>query len=160
MDKKLALIILVLCLILPATGYSKSDNDKTLTSVKKEHEKLQQWEKELKEKELRLKKIELDIVSKEEKLKNIKSEITNIYNEIKKMKEENVKDLAIIYSKMKPAQAAEIINKMDDALAVKIFLKMQPNKTAKILNIVNKDKAVKITEKLALFGIKINIGGR
>ncbi len=159
MFRKLAVIIFIL-LIIPNLIYSKAENNSSLDSIKQEFLKLRQWEKELQEKETRLKKLELDIIEKEEKLKEIKNEISEIYNKVKEMREENIKDLSTIYSKMKPEQAAEVINKMDVNLAVKIFLKMKPNKTAKILNIINKDKAVKITEKLALYGIKINIGGR
>jgi flagellar motility protein MotE (MotC chaperone) len=83
---------------------------------------------------------------------------SKILSEIKSIRDANVESLATVYSKMKPADSAQIINAMDNELAVKIFLKMKPNKVAKILNIVNRNKAVKITEKLALYGLKLNVG--
>ena len=159
--KKLNFILVILFLI-PGLLLAKNERPKeqVLLNLKKEYDKLKIWEKQLKEQEKRLKRIELQILSNQEAIMNMQKQISKILQEIKEIREANVSQLAIVYSKMKPENAADVINNMPTDLAVKIFLKMKPNKIAKILNIVNRQKAISITEKLALYGIKINLRGQ
>ncbi len=165
MLKKIFLIIL--SFLIPFILYGESKDTKTkkaeqqvLLNLKKEYAKLKQMENRLNDREKRLKELELRIITEQQEIIKIQKRISSILEEIKKIREENVSQLAIVYSKMKPENAAEVINNMPTSLAVKIFLKMQPNKIAKILNYADQEKAIKITEKLALYGININLKGR
>ncbi len=137
-----------------------SPEKKVLLNLKKEYEKLKQWQIMLNDQEKRLKRLELEILTQEEQIEKIEKEISELAKEIKEIREANVANLAQVYSKMKPQYSSQIVNNMPVDLAVKIFLKMQPNKVAKILSYVNREKAIKITEKLAIYGMKINLRGQ
>ena len=134
--------------------------EKVLLNLKKEYQWLKLWETRLNEQEKRLKRIELQILTNQEEIEKIQKQISNLLAQIKQIRDANVSQLALVYSKMKPQDAAGVVDNMPTTLAVKIFLKMQPNKVAKILNLVNREKAIAITEKLALYGIKINLKGK
>ena len=161
------LVFLLLCIILfPSILLSAQKDLKTerakeqvLLNLKKEYNRLKLWQKRLDEQEKRLKRLELQILANQQEILKTQEKINKILEEIKKIREANVTQLATVYSKMKPQDAAEVVNNMPTELAVKIFLKMKPSKIAKILNIVNREKAISITEKLALYGIKINLRG-
>ena len=162
---KKMILILVIILSIPSFIIAKEDlnqkraEEKVLLKLKKEYEHLKLWEKRLIEQEKRLKKIELEIVANKEEIKKIQDNISSLLSEIKQIRDANISQLALVYSKMSPENAAEVVNNMPTNLAVKIFLKMKPTKVAKILNIVNRDKAISITEKLALYGINIKLRG-
>ena len=161
MNRKTIFLTIIFSMFFTTLLFSADNTNKnSLKSVRLEYKKLQQWEETLKQKEDIIKEMELSLIKEQSKLKEIMNKTSKILTEIKKIRDANVKSLATVYSKMKPEDSSQIVNAMDVDLAVKIFLKMQPNKIAKILNLVNREKAVKITGKLALYGVKLNVGAQ
>jgi len=57
--------------------------------------------------------------------------------------------LVKMYASMKPKAAAEIVNKMELAVAYEIFLRMREVSASQILAFVESEKAAKISERLA-----------
>ncbi len=160
MSKKVYIILLILFIPMVVYGETQKAKEQVLLNLQKEYNRLKEWEKRLKEQEKRLQRLEIQILTEKEEIIKIQEKLNNIIKELKQIREANVSQLSIVYSKMKPENAAEIINNMPTQLAVKIFLKMQPNKIAKILNFTDREKAIRITEKLSLYGININLKGR
>ncbi len=133
---------------------------RVLMNLAQEYKKLKEWQQSLESQEKRIKRLELEVITQQKIILEIQKKISKILEELRQIRDANVSQLAIVYSKMKPENSSQIIDNMPVDLAVKIFLKMQPNKIAKILNLVNRTKAIQITEKLAAYGIKINLRGR
>ena len=153
-----SIIILVIIVVNLHASKKLTNKDKMLQSIKLEYQRLKEWENSLKLKEEILKQMELELIKEQHKIEILKQKVTELFNKIKEIQNANVSSLAAIYSKMKPADSAKIINDMEEDLAVKIFLKMKPNKIAKVLKFISSSKAAKISEKLAIHGIKLNIG--
>jgi len=63
--------------------------------------------------------------------------------------QESIDKLVGVYSNMKPQNAATIISKLDDQLAIKVLSKMKPQNAAAVLNFVEPQKAQTLSEKYA-----------
>lgn len=117
----------------------------------------------LRERKLELDKREKDLAKLEEELHQQKGEIEKRIQELSKMRqniakvleskvevdEEKITKLVDFYSNMKPNSAAQVIQDMDEDLAVEILGKMKKKSAANIMNLLKPEKAQKLTEKFA-----------
>jgi flagellar motility protein MotE (MotC chaperone) len=97
------------------------------------------------EEKLQLQKIELDkkIEALEETRRDIASRLETRVNQ----DEEDITKLVGVYSNMKAQNAATVISKLDDDLAVKILKRMKKQDAGNILNFLDPEKAKLLSEK-------------
>lgn len=63
--------------------------------------------------------------------------------------EEKVKRLSKVFDKMKPAEAAKVIEQMDEMLVEKVLARLKARQAAKILGSVTPDLAARLSERMA-----------
>ena len=113
----------------------------------------QKAEFEKEEKRIAKKKVELlaiqdDINKKIGTLTKLRDEIRVEKDKKKVAEEQQFKHLIKVYSAMKPQNAAELIERLDIKLAIKLLSKMKGDDVGKILSFVKIEKAAKISEGL------------
>jgi len=118
---------------------------KFLIQQKSEFEK---EEKRIAKKKAELLSIEDDINKKIAALTKIRDDIMAEKAKKKAEEEQQFKHLIKVYSAMKPQNAAELIERLDINLAIKLLSKMKGDDVGKILSFVKIEKAAKISEGL------------
>lgn len=103
-----------------------------------------------------LSKQESDIIKQREELEKrieeldkMRKNISSILEEKVKVDDERVENLMQTISGMKPAQAARMIEEMDEGLAVEIIGKMKKKNASEIMNLVKVEKGRSLIEKYA-----------
>lgn len=117
--------------------------------------KLNERKKELDEREAELTKMEeelqaqrVEIDQKLKELEEIRLAISKKLDEKVQVDEEKVVKLVEVYKSMKPSDAAKVLEKLDENLAVEIFDRMKQSKAGEIMGFLNAEKARSISEKL------------
>ena len=105
-------------------------------------------EKRIAKKKAELLAIQDDINTKIVTLTKIRGDIRAEKAKEKAAEEQRFKHLIKVYSAMKPQNAADLIEKLDIDLAIKLLSKMKGDDVGKILSFVKIDKAAKISEGL------------
>lgn len=119
---------------------------KRLSHRKKE---LDAREEALNDLEAELHKQKSEIESRLRSLDEMRRKIASVLQERVKVDEEKVKKLVDVYSNMKPKQAADVMSKINEDLAVEILGNMKKKSAADILNLLDAKKARTLTEKYA-----------
>lgn len=109
--------------------------------------KLDQKEMELKHLEEELVKQREEIQKKLKSLNKLRAGISESLEEKVAQDDDRVNKLVDVYSNMKPTQAAKIMEKVDEALAIRIMAKMKKKNAAAILNLLEPEKARRLSEK-------------
>lgn len=128
--------------------YSKTEVE-ILQRLSKRREELDSREKELKEQENILALTEQRIDKKIAELKDLKSQTETILAEYNKKEDEKVKSLVKMYENMKPKDAAEIFETLDNTTILLIVNKMKEAKAAPILALIKPEKSKEITVEFA-----------
>jgi flagellar motility protein MotE (MotC chaperone) len=120
--------------------------------------KLEERKKELDVRETSLNKLEEELQKQKEDLEKRLASLEDVRGKIAAKLEDKVKSdgekvtaLVAVYSNMKPAQAAKIIEGLNEDLAVEVLTKMKNKNTAEILNTMDSEKAKHLSEKFAGF---------
>lgn len=120
-----------------------------LSALNERKKELDRRDRELSELESELHKQKREIDLRIKDLEKIRSEISTLFEEKIKVDEKKVKKLVDIYSNMKPQQAADALNIVNEDLAIAIMGKMKKKNTADILNLLPPDKAKRLSEVFA-----------
>ncbi len=123
-------------------------NDITEEYLIKKQKELEKKEKELRIKEAELLEIQKDLTEKIAKLERLRDEIKRENEKKVLIKNKRLKHLIKVYTSMKPASAAKLIEKLDTKVAVELLSKMKGNIAGNILSYMSVDKAAKISEGL------------
>lgn len=112
-----------------------------------------QRDRELKLREQELLKLEKEIEQKnaeiDKRIQELEKIRTDIAEKLKSQVESDSKkidQLVEVYSVMRPAQAAKVLEDLEEDLAVQVLGKMKKKNAADILNLMNVEKAKKFTE--------------
>ena len=125
-------------------------------TIEKKNRELKRREEELRIKELRIKAIEAKVSKDLEKIeKGISESKQQIGIQDEKTKE-NVEALVKVYSSMKPEEAANLIEAIDDDLALRIVAGMKSKIAGKVLSKLDVKVAKRISETLAGKKLKSN----
>ncbi|PPR08575.1 MAG: hypothetical protein CFH44_00921 [Proteobacteria bacterium] len=92
---------------------------------------------------------EIKLQDKITKLETLERSIKDLLGEVSKKEEKRLSDLAIVYSEMKPALAAERLNILDEITVYGVLKRMNFKKSAKILEKMNIQKVKVISRMLA-----------
>lgn len=139
---------------------TKGNSEKVKTSWTEEEvslfQRLEARKKELDQKEKNLEKVEEElqrqrvaVEKKVQELEAIRREIASKLETRVAGDQERVGKLVVTYSKMKPQNAAKIIQDLNDDLAVEVLLGMKPNDSSAIMNLIEPSKAQLLSEKIA-----------
>ncbi len=120
-----------------------------LRTIERERARLAKQEAELDKKRQELLALQQDVDAKMAALKKLRQEFEAQVAEEKKRQNQRIKHLVALYSNMKPAAAAAVIEKMDEDIAVEIFRRMRGREAGKILANVKPELASRITKKLS-----------
>jgi flagellar motility protein MotE (MotC chaperone) len=116
---------------------SLEDRKKQLDSKEADLKKL--------EDELHKQKDELDARMK--KLEEVRTQIANQLQERVHTDGESVDKLVAFFSAMKPQKAAEIMDAVNEDLAVEVLKKMKKKDAAEVMNMMKSEKAQRLSEK-------------
>lgn len=142
-----------------------SDLRVRFTPLERRRMELELWARRLKELEERLKrelsrkeaeleaekkKLEEERAKLEEERKRVAELTARLSRELsaKELSEEDIKRLASYYAVMRPAEAAAIINSLDEDLAVVILKNLDQERAARILASLDPNKAARLMSKM------------
>lgn len=120
-----------------------------IETIESKNRELKQREEELRLKEIRLEALEAKV---REDLKKIEKSIAESKEQLGIQDEktkENVDALIKVYSSMKPEEAANLVEAIDENLALKIIRGMKSKIAGKVLSNLDVKVAKRISEKLA-----------
>jgi flagellar motility protein MotE (MotC chaperone) len=92
---------------------------------------------------------EIRLLDKIKQLEALQSNIKDLLIKVSKKEEQRLNDLAIVYSEMKPALAAERLNILEDYTVYEVLRRMNFKKSAKILEKMNVKKVTVVSKMLA-----------
>lgn len=118
--------------------------------------KLESRKSQLDAREAELNKLEEELHKQKDTLEKRLTDLEDVRTKISAKLDEKVKvdghkvdSLVSVYSNMKPAQAAKVIEGINEDLAVEVLTKMKNKSAAEILNLMDSEKAKKISERFA-----------
>ena len=114
--------------------------------LEKEKE-LVEREKRVKEMEEKLQQVQVEIESRIAQLDQTRRDIASRLESRVVEEEENIDKLVGVYSNMKPQNAAMVLSKLDENLAIAILKKMKKQDAGSILNFLDAQKAKVLSEK-------------
>ena len=120
-----------------------------IETIEKKNRELKRREEELRIKELRIKAIEAKVSKDLEKIEKGISESKQQLGIQDEKTKENVEALIKVYSSMKPEEAANLIEAIDDDLALRIVAGMKSKIAGKVLSKLDVKVAKRISETLA-----------
>ena len=127
-----------------------------IETIEKKSRELKRREEELRIKELKIKAIEAKVSKDLEKIEKELSESKKQLGMQDKNNKKNVEALIKVYSTMKPEEAANLIEAIDDDLALKIVSGMKSKIAGKVLSKLDVKVAKRISETLAGKRVKKN----
>lgn len=120
-----------------------------LKSIEQKEQDLKEREQVLEMKEEQLKLLTTEIEKKLSKIKKAQSRIEEMVILREDLVEKSIKHLVKVYSSMKPAEAAPLIEKLDKGITIQILSKMKGKNAGKILARVNPTLAAQLSEAIA-----------
>ena len=120
-----------------------------IENIEKKNRQLKLREEELRIKELKIKAIEAKVNKDLEKIEKGLSQSKQQLGDQDKKNKKNVEALIKVYSSMKPGEAADLIEAIDDDLALKIVSGMKSKIAGKVLSQLDVKVAKRISETLA-----------
>ncbi|BCS88628.1 MotE family protein [Pseudodesulfovibrio sediminis] len=136
----------------------KATPPRTEQDLPDEWKALKRKEEELAIKERNLKEMEAAINAESVKVQKLHGEIKQMLDEAKQIKDKRVKQLVDMLSNTKAKKAAEILQSMDEDLAVKVLSGMRGRQAGELLSFVEAKKAAKLSEALTKLQIPFNNG--
>lgn len=89
------------------------------------------------------------LIAKVDQLSKLQDDVKKLLMNLSDKEEEELNQLAKIYESMKPQAAADVLNRLDNAIVYDLFRRMKSKNTAKIMEKMVPGKARLISEMLA-----------
>lgn len=125
------------------------DESDFLFKLAERKKELDQREEELNKKSAEIMKQKQEIEAKLSQLEEYRTKISSLLKERISADSSKVDTLVQVYSNMKPIQAAQVFEKMDEDLVIEILSRMKKKSAADILNLIKTEKAQVFAEKYA-----------
>ena len=113
-----------------------------------DHKALQKRQEELDRHEQSLRALEKDLDAKLTRLQELEARLGRMIEKADALKDKKLRHLVDVYSNMKAKQAAEVLQTLDEKIAVKILAGMRGRTAGEILTFVNAEKAARLSEAL------------
>ena len=146
--------LLVILILLPSTplmaeSFNEHENLIDMAALLKEREtKLANREAALGEKEKRIEFLQQELKKQESEIRNTRESFAKILADLKALKDEDLSRLVEVYTAMKPAAAAPLLEELELKYAVEVILRMPTKKAAKLLSAVEEEQAVAISRAI------------
>ena len=111
-------------------------------------ESLLRRQEELNQREADLRQLERQIDMKLNELQSLETRIQSMLKEADATRDEKLKHLVDVYTNMKARQAAEVLETLDENIAVKILANMRGRQAGEMLTYVKPAKAARLSESL------------
>ncbi len=148
----LGLVLLVSAGARPLSARQEKSGDQRLldlvAALKSKEQELQHRAALLDEKEQRLNLLQKELKKQEQELAASRRRMEQLIADYKALKDEDLSRLVAVYSAMKPAAAAPLLEKLDLKYAVEVILRMPTKKAAKLLSAVEAGKAAEISKAI------------
>lgn len=129
-------------------------NSKTFMALQMEKTELQKERERLVEKEKKIDLLQTELEEKRKAFEQERAKIEKLVSLSDSLDRRKIKELSNIYGAMRPAEAAQIIETLQDDLASKVIASIgDERQKGKILSALSKDKASRISK---LLGPKLN----
>jgi len=145
-------IFILLCLTQSGLAVESSYSDQQLIQMSEilhnKEKALDEKESLLREKERRLIVLQEELQKKEKDIENLRQKVETVLAELQALKDEDLSRLVAVYTAMKPAAAAPLMEKLDLPYAVEVILRMEPRKAAKLLSAIKPERAAAISRSI------------
>ena len=111
-------------------------------------ETLERKQSELDAREQHLNELEQNLNSRLADMQTLEARIQTMLKEAQGVRDEKLAHLVDVYVNMKPKQAAQVLETLDERTAVKILAGMKGRQAGEILTSVNPQKAARLSEML------------
>ena len=132
----------------PRERGAASEVSPLLAAISKRQAELDAREKSLAAREERLQLYERDVSQKIEKLEEIEKRLQESSREAAAGAEKAAASLAKVYGAMRPAEAAPILERLDDNTVLLILGRMKEKEVGLILPLMTRDRAIVLTRSL------------
>ncbi len=112
-------------------------------------QRLREREAELDRRERNLRQLEEELDRKLEELREKQAEVEEMLKEADVKRDEKIEHLIDVYSNMQPREAAQVIENLDQEVAVKILSGMRGREAGQILDNIDPQMAARISEQLS-----------
>lgn len=123
------------------------------SSLNEERLVLQRKEEELNRRDRDLKQFEEELNGRLARLKTMEAQLKKMLDDAQAIREGKYKHLITVYTNMKPKQAAQVLESLDEATAVKILAGMQGRTAGEVVTYMDPKKAAALTEALTRFQV-------
>lgn len=140
----------VLMLLLPGAVPARAADDgeriiRMSELLRQKEARLDERERLQDEREARLNMLKQEIENKERRLEDLRRQVDEAMAAYQALKDEDLSRLIEVYSAMKPAAAAPLVEKLELKYGVEVVLRMQPRKAAKLLSAIDGARAREIS---------------
>lgn len=126
-----------------------TDVKSMLESLSRRQAELDQREKGLAAREEKLALYEKDVTEKIGQLEQMGKTLKDELKQTHAASDEAAASLAKVYGAMKPAEAAPILDQLDEATALRILTRMKEKQVGEILPLMTRERAIGLTRSLA-----------
>ncbi|WP_198146004.1 MotE family protein [Desulfonatronovibrio magnus] len=117
-------------------------------NITEEFRRLRAREEEIDRRERNLRMLEAELDEKLAELQRLEAGLERMLEEADVVKDQKIRHLVDVYANMRPQQAAEVLETIDENIAVKILAGMRGRQAGDILTHVNSRKAARLSELL------------
>ena len=133
----------------PAAPPEEAQNNATATEAPaNQTQDINSREQALAKKEAELKVLEAQVDEKLTKLRELEVRMQNLIDSAGSIQDEKMAHLIDVYSNMKPKQAAQVLETLEEPIAVRILAGMSGRKAGEILSSVRADRAAVLSAAL------------
>jgi len=130
-----------------AADKAVSENPNQVAQLMDKEKELAEREKRVVELEEKLQQQKLELDEKLKQLDQARRDIASKLETRVTQDQENIEKLVGVYSNMKPQNAAQVISKLDDELAISVLRKMKKQDAGAIMNYMDPQKTKVLSEK-------------
>jgi flagellar motility protein MotE (MotC chaperone) len=125
-------------------------NSKTFQAIQQEKLQLQKERERLSEKQKKIDLLEQELLESRQILEKERKKIEKLVSRSDSLDLKRIKELSKIYGAMRPVEAAQIIETLQDELAVKVITNIgDERQKGKILSALSKEKATRISKLIS-----------
>lgn len=110
----------------------------------------------LDKREAELRTLEAELDRKLENLRSLEVKMQTMIDSAGNLQDEKMQHLVDVYSNMKPKQAAQVLETLEESIAVRILAGMSGRKAGEVLSSVRADRAAKLSEALTRLQVEPN----
>ncbi|WP_028575601.1 MotE family protein [Desulfonatronovibrio hydrogenovorans] len=140
--------VLVEARLAVAAAEPQAQQEVAQADLSEELRRIRAREEELDRRERNLRMLEQEINEKLAELERLETSLEQMLEEADVLKDQKIKHLVDVYANMRAQQAAQVLETLDENIAVKILAGMRGRQAGDILTHVNAQKAARLSEQL------------